>query len=92
MALMSLPVVLIMAGLVASIIGILSMKILESYNPAAALRYATFIAAGLFLVFGYAVVYYLDVNNGVYWAVFSGCIGRLKGLQRQARQVQQQIL
>ena len=75
MALMSLPVVLIMVGLVASIIGILSMKILESYNPAAALRYATFIAAGLFLVFGYAVVYYLDVNNGVYWAVFSGCIG-----------------
>jgi len=75
MALMSLPVVLIMVGLAASIIGIVSMRILESYNPAAALRYATFIAAGLFLVFGYAVVYYLDVNNGVYWAVFSGCIG-----------------
>ncbi|OGW10566.1 MAG: sodium-translocating pyrophosphatase [Nitrospinae bacterium RIFCSPLOWO2_12_39_16] len=75
MALMSLPVVLIMVGLVASIIGIVSMRVLESYNPAAALRYATFIAAGLFLVFGYAVVYYLDVNNGVYWAVFSGCIG-----------------
>ncbi|MBI3813274.1 MAG: sodium-translocating pyrophosphatase [Nitrospinae bacterium] len=75
MALMSLPIVLIMAGLAASVIGILSMNILEKYNPAAALRYATFIAAGLFLVFGYAVVYYLDVNNGVYWAVFSGCVG-----------------
>ena len=76
-ALMSLPIVLITVGLVASIIGILSMKILERYDPAAALRYATFIAAGLFLILGYAVVYYLDVNNGVYWAVFSGCIGGL---------------
>ncbi|OGP32581.1 MAG: sodium-translocating pyrophosphatase [Deltaproteobacteria bacterium GWC2_42_11] len=75
MTLMSLPIVLIMAGLVASVIGILSMRILEKYNPAAALRYATFIAAGLFLIFGYAVVYYLDVHNGVYWAVFSGCVG-----------------
>jgi len=75
MALMSLPIVLVMAGLVASVIGILSMKILERYDPAAALRYATFIAAGLFLIFGYAVVYFMDVNNGVYWAVFSGCLG-----------------
>ncbi len=75
MALMSLPVILAMVGLVASVIGILSMRILESFNPAAALRYATFIAAGLFLIFGYAVVYYIDVNNGVYWAVLSGCVG-----------------
>lgn len=75
MALMSLPVVLIMAGLAASVIGIISMKILEKYDPAAALRYATFIAAGLFLILAYAVVHYLDVNNSVYWAVFSGCIG-----------------
>lgn len=75
MALMSLPIVLVMAGLVASIIGIISMRILEGYNPAAALRYATFISAGLFLILGYWVVRYLDVDNGVYWAVFSGCIG-----------------
>lgn len=75
MALMSLPVVLIMVGLLASVIGILSMNVLEKYDPASALRYATFVAAGLFLVFGYAVVYYLGVNIGVYWAVFSGCVG-----------------
>jgi K(+)-stimulated pyrophosphate-energized sodium pump len=75
MALMSLPIVLIMGGLAASVIGILSMNILEKYDPAAALRYATFIAAGLFLIFAYAIVYYMDVNNEVYWAVFSGCVG-----------------
>ena len=72
--LMALPIILAFVGLVASIIGIASMRVLESWDPAAALRYSTFIAAGLFLLFGFFVVYYLDVNNGVYWAVFSGCI------------------
>src|SRR3990172_816778 len=72
--LMALPIILAFVGLVASIIGIASMRVLESWDPAAALRYSTFIAAGLFLLFGYFVVYSLDVSNGVYWAVFSGCI------------------
>lgn len=72
--LMSLPIILAFVGLVASIIGIASMRVLESWDPAAALRYSTFIAAGLFLILGFFVVYYLDVSNGVYWAVFSGCI------------------
>jgi K(+)-stimulated pyrophosphate-energized sodium pump len=72
--LMTLPILLAFVGLVASIIGIGSMRILESWDPAAALRYATFIAAGLFLILGFFVVYRLDVSNGVYWAVFSGCL------------------
>jgi len=72
--LMALPIALVMAGLVASIIGILAMKILENYNPAAALRNATFIAAGLFLLFAYYIVSYIEVSNTVFWAVFSGCL------------------
>jgi K(+)-stimulated pyrophosphate-energized sodium pump len=55
-ALMALPVVLAMVGLVASVLGIGAMKWLESRDPAAALRYATFIAAGLFLVFAYFTI------------------------------------
>ncbi|MFZ3072183.1 MAG: sodium-translocating pyrophosphatase [Thermodesulfobacteriota bacterium] len=73
-SLMALPIVLTMVGLVASILGIGAMKYLESRNPAAALRYATFIAAGLFLIGGYFVVDAIDVQDGVYWAVFAGCI------------------
>jgi K(+)-stimulated pyrophosphate-energized sodium pump len=61
-------------GLVASVIGIFSMKILERRDPAAALRYATFIAAGLFLVFAYFVIASLDVKTSIYWAVFCGTI------------------
>ncbi len=71
-SLMVLPVVLATVGLIASIIAILSMKVLERRDPAAALRYATFIGAGLFLLFAYLVIDRMDVQNGVYWAVFFG--------------------
>jgi K(+)-stimulated pyrophosphate-energized sodium pump len=74
-SLMALPIVLAMVGLVASILGIGAMKWLERRDPAAALRYATFIAAGLFLVFAYFAIVKTGVNAGVYWAVLSGCLG-----------------
>src|ERR671922_319088 len=47
---MSLPIIIAMAGLVASLVGIFSIRVLQSYTPQAALRYSTFIAAGLFLI------------------------------------------
>ncbi|MEE9591521.1 MAG: sodium-translocating pyrophosphatase [Thermodesulfobacteriota bacterium] len=72
--LMALPIMLATVGLIASVIGIFSMKILERRDPAAALRYATFIAAGLFLIFAYFVITNIDVKNGVYWAVVSGTL------------------
>jgi K(+)-stimulated pyrophosphate-energized sodium pump len=74
-SLMALPIVLAMMGLVASIIGIAAMKYLERRDPAAALRYATFISAGLFLVFAYFTVAMIGVKAGVYWAVLAGCLG-----------------
>jgi K(+)-stimulated pyrophosphate-energized sodium pump len=45
-----LPIMMVLAGLGASIIGIAAMKVLEKGSPAGALRWTTFIAAGLFLV------------------------------------------
>ncbi|MBI1864591.1 MAG: sodium-translocating pyrophosphatase [Nitrospirae bacterium] len=72
--LMALPLLLAMAGFVASVLGIASMNVLERLNPAAALRYATFIAAGLFLVAGYFVTSAVNVSMNVYWAVVSGCV------------------
>ncbi|MDH4099177.1 MAG: sodium-translocating pyrophosphatase [Nitrospirota bacterium] len=72
--LMALPLLLIMAGLLASFLGIAAMKILEKMDPAAALRYAAFIAAGIFLVFAWIVIHNLDVSNGTFWAVLVGCL------------------
>ena len=48
-----LPVAYTAAGLVASLIGIVLMRILAKGNPANALRLVTLIAAALFLVFAY---------------------------------------
>ncbi len=73
--LMALPVLLAMVGIVASVLGIIAMRILEKMDPAAALRYSTFIAAAIFLVISYFAVSSMDVNNGVFWAVVAGCFG-----------------
>jgi len=79
--LMALPLLLAGIGLVASFIGILSMYVLKSWNPAAALRYSTFIAAALFLAGGYGIIRSYDVSNNVFWAVLGGTIcGILIGL------------
>ncbi|MCI0706001.1 MAG: sodium-translocating pyrophosphatase [Ignavibacteriae bacterium] len=72
--LMALPLVLAGIGLIASFIGIGSMRILKQFSPAAALRYSTFIAAGIFLLGGLWLIRTYDVSNNVFWAVFWGTI------------------
>ncbi|OIP62543.1 MAG: sodium-translocating pyrophosphatase [Nitrospirae bacterium CG_4_9_14_3_um_filter_53_35] len=71
---MSLPIILAMFGLVASLIGILSMKIMQNWSPAAALRYSTFVAAGLFLILAWFVVTTMEVHNSAFWAVLVGTL------------------
>jgi K(+)-stimulated pyrophosphate-energized sodium pump len=73
--LMSLPLVLTVIGIVASFIGILSMRVLKGYSPQGALRYSTFIAAALFLVGGYYYISTFDISNKVFWAVLVGTLG-----------------
>jgi K(+)-stimulated pyrophosphate-energized sodium pump len=80
-AYMSLPLLLAMAGIVCSAIGIFSIKILERLSPAAALRYSTFIAAGLLLGTAFLMVKGTGINIGVFWAILSGTLaGILIGL------------
>ena len=74
-AAMSLPIILTMVGLVASIIGIGAMKLLENSDPASALRNSTIVALVLFLIFGFFTVKMLEMNTGVYIAVVVGAIG-----------------
>ncbi|MDI6778816.1 MAG: sodium-translocating pyrophosphatase [Bacteroidota bacterium] len=73
--LMALPLVLAAIGLIASFIGIVSMKILKRFSPAAALRYSTFIAAGLFLIGSLVITRSFDVSNNVFGAIFFGTVG-----------------
>lgn len=80
-AYMALPLLLAMAGIICSAIGIFSIKVLERLSPAAALRYSTFIAAGLLLASAFAMVKGTGVHVGVFWAILSGTLaGILIGL------------
>lgn len=74
-ALMGLPIILAMVGLVASIIGIGAMKLLENTDPAAALRNSTVVALILFLIFAFFGIKMIGVSLGVYTAVLAGAVG-----------------
>ena len=71
---MTFPIVVIVVGLISSLIGIGSMLILEKLNPAAALRYSTFIATGVFLVLAYILSQMSGVGTGIFCAIAIGSI------------------
>ena len=71
---MLLPLVLAMAGLIFSLIGVGSMRFLKNIDPAAALRYTTFVAAGGFLIATFFITRAMHITNGVFWAVLVGTI------------------
>jgi K(+)-stimulated pyrophosphate-energized sodium pump len=89
----ALPIITIVVGLVASLIGIGLMRTLEKFSPASALRNVTFIAAGLFLLAMWFVVQGLGFDifdpatarsypsSGPFWALLAGSVvGILIGL------------
>ncbi|HID12017.1 MAG TPA: sodium-translocating pyrophosphatase, partial [Candidatus Latescibacteria bacterium] len=71
---MALPVLIIMLGLISSLLGVASIKVLRYMNPQTALRYATYVAAVLMLVGTYGAVRGLELQVGLFWAVLSGCL------------------
>jgi K(+)-stimulated pyrophosphate-energized sodium pump len=71
---MLLPLVLAMAGLIFSLLGVGSMRFLKNIDPAAALRYTTFVAAGGFLVATFFITRAMHISNGVFWAVLAGTL------------------
>ncbi|CAK0771964.1 putative K(+)-stimulated pyrophosphate-energized sodium pump [Gammaproteobacteria bacterium] len=80
-AFMAFPLIISMGGLVASVVGIASIYYLKNIHPQAALRYSTFVAAGLFLVLTLIIQLAMGLPIGVFWAVFSGTVaGILIGL------------
>jgi len=74
-ALMALPMVLAGTGLLASIIGNLSIQVTKSWGPAQALRYSAWFAALLFLVGSYFVIDAMAMSNHIFWAVVAGNVG-----------------
>ena len=73
-AAMQYPLVVVMIGLVASLVGVGSIRVLRSLSPDAALRYATYIAAVLMLIGAYFAAEWMGLARGVFWAILFGCV------------------
>jgi K(+)-stimulated pyrophosphate-energized sodium pump len=79
---MALPVLYVMAGLLASLVGIASMRVFEKGKIDAALRNTTFVAAGLFYLAAWWITSRLNVfagdtrysPMGPFWAVAAGSL------------------
>jgi K(+)-stimulated pyrophosphate-energized sodium pump len=69
---MTLPVLIVLVGLVASAVGIGAMSWLQRMNPQTALRSATLLAGGLLIVLSAAVVRLVGTGWGPFLAVISG--------------------
>jgi K(+)-stimulated pyrophosphate-energized sodium pump len=78
---MALPILVVMAGLISSLVGIFSIKILQGLGPQAALRYSTFIGGGILVILTWIIKSSLGLPSGVFWAVVSGLVvGMIVGL------------
>ena len=67
-----LPIFVIIIGLVSSIVGIFSMKLMKGVSPESVLRYTTFIAAGLMLTASFITIKTLGLPTGVWGALATG--------------------
>jgi K(+)-stimulated pyrophosphate-energized sodium pump len=78
---MAMPVLVVIGGLISSLIGVLSIKVLKGMGPQNALRYSTFVAGAVLIIFTYIIGSSLGLPIGVFWAVVSGLIvGMVVGL------------
>ncbi|MFO8089321.1 MAG: sodium-translocating pyrophosphatase [Desulfatiglandaceae bacterium] len=71
---MAFPVLVVIAGLLSSFVGVFSIRIFQSGSPAGALRYTTFVAGAVFVVLTIIVTKGIHMPMGSFWAVFSGLL------------------
>ncbi|MCF8061251.1 MAG: sodium-translocating pyrophosphatase [Deltaproteobacteria bacterium] len=71
---MAMPILVVMAGLLSSFVGVFSIKLFQSGNPAGALRYTTFVAAIVFVILTIIITNSLGMPWGCFWAIVSGLL------------------
>jgi len=74
LASMSFPLIVITIGLVASLFGVLTVRVMQNADPGAALRYSTFVSAALMLAGSWWVAGQLGLSNQPVWALCVGCL------------------
>jgi K(+)-stimulated pyrophosphate-energized sodium pump len=71
---MAMPILVVMAGMISSFVGVFSIKVFQKGDPAGALRYTTFVAAIVFVILTLIVTKSMGMPMGAFWAVFSGLL------------------
>ncbi|MFH1688364.1 MAG: sodium/proton-translocating pyrophosphatase, partial [bacterium] len=71
-AYMELPLLIVAFGALASMLGILSVRLFSSMNPAATLRLVTYVGAVAMLVAAWFIIDHLGINQNVFWAIIGG--------------------
>lgn len=71
---MTMPMLVVMAGMLSSFVGVFSIKVFQRGNPAGALRYTTFVAAAIFVILTIIITKSMGMPIGAFWAIFSGLL------------------
>jgi len=80
-AYMQLPLYIVAFGALASMLGVLSVRLFSKMNPAATLRLVTYVGAVLMLVAAWFTIDYLKIDHKVFWAIIGGNVaGIILGL------------
>ncbi|UCC45284.1 MAG: sodium-translocating pyrophosphatase [Candidatus Zixiibacteriota bacterium] len=69
---MELPLFIVAFGAIASILGVLSVRLFSGMNPAATLRLVTYVGAIVMLVVSWFVIDRLGLDQNVFWAILAG--------------------
>ncbi len=81
MAAMQLPLIVVMIGFLASLVGVVAVRALRSLGPAAALRGASFVAALLMFAGSYFAIQEIGLSLGIFRAILlGGLTGTVIGL------------
>jgi K(+)-stimulated pyrophosphate-energized sodium pump len=71
-AYMQLPLLIVAFGALASMLGVLSVRLFSTMNPAATLRLVTYVGAVVMLIAAYFIIDKLGVDNKVFYAILAG--------------------
>ena len=74
-ALIFMPLLLATVGLLCSIIGILTVKVMSAQNPETALRFGTIGSAALFIAVAYFTIQIAGASVNVWFSVLVGALG-----------------
>jgi len=69
---MQLPLLIVTFGAIASILGVLSIRVFTKMNPAAVLRLVTYVGAVVMLIAAWFIIDKLGLDHKVFWAILAG--------------------